>query len=127
MNTEFQLTLPVWGATNGLEGFAEAAGFQLTLPVWGATAHSRTNRTWHGFQLTLPVWGATAPGGSRVVSKQISTHAPRVGSDGGHLVRDGWAIDFNSRSPCGERQIIAMIGNTRIIISTHAPRVGSDR
>ena len=56
-----------------------------------------------GFQLTLPVWGATNPGGDLYLTKWISTHAPRVGSDLGNAVE-----------PALRK------------ISTHAPRVGSD-
>ena len=56
----------------------------------------------------------------------ISTHAPRVGSD--HVLRD-WRLtwlNFNSRSPCGERPAVFRSGRHRQRISTHAPRVGSD-
>ena len=80
----FQLTLPVWGATDKLD-LKDAGGtiFQLTLPVWGATRvafyiERSGSISTHaprvgsdlalppsvllpfGFQLTLPVWGATA-------------------------------------------------------------------
>ena len=34
---EFQLTLPVWGATEHRISLIAARKFQLTLPVWGAT------------------------------------------------------------------------------------------
>ena len=33
--------------------------FQLTLPVWGATEHRISLIAARKFQLTLPVWGAT--------------------------------------------------------------------
>ena len=122
----FQLTLPVWGATSTPNGVATRLEFQLTLPVWGATYHeTRTTR-----------------------AKNISTHAPRVGSD---TVDMTWTITtcyFNSRSPCGERSATTKPGSSRrnfnsrspcgeretvlqasklLTISTHAPRVGSDR
>ena len=100
--------------------------FQSTLPVWGAT--SRVS-LWPGytlFQSTLPVWGATAPAG-------------------GSGVR---LLDFNPRSPCGERRApkaswarsglfqstlpvwgatySASVNDREAYISIHAPRVGSD-
>ena len=60
LETIFQSTLPVWGATLVRESYSGSELFQSTLPVWGATlfilvpllASSR-------FQSTLPVWGAT--------------------------------------------------------------------
>ena len=77
--------------------------FQLTLPVWGATLRSLGLSDWELFQLTLPVWGATK---SSIVTQKcttISTHAPRVGSDGRLAGTALEPDDFNSRSPCGER------------------------
>ena len=34
----------------------------------------------------------------------ISIHAPRVGSDGKECVLQAGEVNFNPRSPCGERQ-----------------------
>ncbi len=100
------------------------------------------------FQPTLPVRGATGSPQTYGVSSGISTHAPRAGSD---MATNGMApkqLDFNPRSPCGERRIIPISvavpstfqptlpvrGATLIAvflrppghISTHAPRAGSD-
>ena len=101
------------------------------------------------FQSTLPVWGATCKSSFfSPFSQGISIHAPRVGSDS--LEESGLCLglDFNPRSPCGERQeepprpakkskfqsTLPVWGATLpsdIIlphsqISIHAPRVGSD-
>ena len=80
----------------------------------------------------------------------ISTHAPRMGSDGGVAVPMSarcefqptlpvWGAtratcrppcrpsDFNPRSPYGERQVGADALLDVLDISTHAPRMGSDR
>ena len=84
----------------------------------------------------------------RPAAGEISTHAPRVGSDPDPHPTANPDPNFNSRSPCGERLDIAMRfsgsfifqltlpvwGATRFVedddvdrgISTHAPRVGSD-
>ena len=79
--------------------------FQSTLPVWGATDTGCPPVVCPLFQSTLPVWGATeaiARSGSRY---GISIHAPRVGSDEFvGFVREA-TIDFNPRSPCGERPV----------------------
>ena len=124
----FQPTLPVWGATCKHAQLASLGHeFQPTLPVWGATAavgrrRSRTSdfnpRSPYGerpleispfsmavaFQPTLPVWGATPLQRHRLhTPRDISTHAPRMGSDrlSGALIP--LAFNFNPRSPYGER------------------------
>ena len=84
---------------------ASSTIFQSTLPVWGATWKPGADEPVKEFQSTLPVWGATAgilhqnrpgmyfnprsPCGERQLqdaykdtqNKNISIHAPRVGSD----------------------------------------------
>ena len=55
--------------------------FQLTLPVWGATFTQKRPAPMQQFQLTLPVWGATYARTDGCLNDNISTHAPRVGSD----------------------------------------------
>ena len=78
------------------------------------------------FQSTLPVWGATSKTSKDVRHVSISIHAPRVGSDdrgaqsplgsaqfqstlpvwgatGKNTVKITLILDFNPRSPCGER------------------------
>ena len=56
------------------------------------------------FQSTLPAWGATADAAAVLSGKQVSIHAPRVGSD-------WWSVPLPS---------------LRRSVSIHAPRVGSD-
>ena len=102
--------------------------FQSTLPVWGATCYSTGLISAETlFQSTLPVWGATNPKSTTIPS----------------------TVNFNPRSPCGERPEKAVFcrvpyefqstlpvwGATEALmaeyqatyISIHAPRVGSDR
>ena len=123
---KFQLTLPEWGATqmpvsagrpkcrfNSRSPSGERPlllrdsvllyEFQLTLPEWGATIHHPPHHRAAAFQLTLPEWGATSVISVDRAHLQVSTHAPRVGSDIDQVrsVADGF-------------------------VSTHAPRVGSD-
>ena len=62
------------------------------------------------FQPTLPVRGATPPTSAPRTPCQISTHAPRAGSDVARLDGVYRPAYFNPRSPCGERpQYIALI------------------
>ena len=71
------------------------------------------------------MWGATSSRKKLLTIREISIHAPRVGSD---LLPDSvmiYSSYFNPRSPCGERR--GCHRGTRVPeISIHAPRVGSD-
>ena len=71
----------MWGATSEVGGFDKAIIFQSTLPVWGATMAAKEKN----------------------VVAIISIHAPRVGSDIEKLLEQVRQLDFNPRSPCGER------------------------
>ena len=55
--------------------------FQSTLPVWGATFIRKPIDRHILFQSTLPVWGATDMLSIGLLNRNISIHAPRVGSD----------------------------------------------
>ena len=55
------------------------------------------------FQSTLPARGATVIGEHSVVTRQISIHAPREGSDYCPPVSHAGGKNFNPRSPRGER------------------------
>ena len=106
--------------------YVETLGFQSTLPVWGATTTGRKSgpacnyfnprspcgerlcmiaapATPAAFQSTLPVWGATTRAQPLYGDFSISIHAPRVGSDPRSLNLGFSRINFNPRSPCGER------------------------
>ena len=122
--------------------------FQSTLPVWGATVVFRCNGTPKVFQSTLPVWGATGVRIAPDVSKAISIHAPRVGSDGlavwdySHLPgfqstlpvwgatealrMDQLAVLFQSTLPVWGATAPETQRRYSRPISIHAPRVGSD-
>ena len=56
------------------------------------------------FQSTLPVWGATIYCCLWLEYTYISIHAPRVGSDDIANDLNARGINFNPRSPCGERR-----------------------
>ena len=79
---KFQSTLPVRGATALPEWVQEKIKFQSTLPVRGATSMGRLSLEDYKFQSTLPVRGATPPPGTM----------------------ERPPLDFNPRSPCGERR-----------------------
>ena len=101
------------------------------------------------FQPTLPARGATGGTKNAQPARNISTHAPRTGSDTNPCAAPRrwarhfnprsphgerrWAyqppvkpVYFNPRSPHGERPIGGMFSASGSAISTHAPRTGSD-
>ena len=100
------------------------------------------------FQFTHPVRGATVRVGGKYVNYIVSIHAPRAGCDSEVLK---WYIStncFNSRTPCGVRQMIGILNLRRRAfqfthpvrgatifhethqadprVSIHAPRAGCD-
>ena len=56
----------------------------------------------------------------------ISIHAPREGSDAVPVVNTGTPVNFNPRSPRGERPPDSIGQRRGQCISIHAPREGSD-
>ena len=78
------------------------------------------------FQSTLPARGATKSKQDQQQSREISIHAPREGSDFFKKCGRINMIDFNPRSPRGERRPILPAGKPSGRISIHAPREGSD-
>ena len=145
----FQPTLPARGATDELFASSGEEKFQPTLPARGATRSLPRHSGRTKFQPTLPARGATTPQAHPFRRKQISTHAPRTGSDdysrsiattlyqfqptlpargatSTPMTACSGATHFNPRSPHGERQGRPHGGVHRLHISTHAPRTGSD-
>ena len=57
---------------------------------------------------------------------RISIHAPHAGSDLTHVAKITSALDFNPRSPCGERRAGRRDYAAGTGISIHAPHAGSD-
>ena len=100
------------------------------------------------FQPTLPARGATKLTAYQRPWWEISTHAPRTGSDGVRWAESSRRKDFNPRSPHGERLLSSynilwqlsfqptlpargatlnqLVADNGTEISTHAPRTGSD-
>ena len=83
--------------------------------MWGATFYGDFKDYYAVFQLTLPVWGATMRTFVVINFRDISTHAPRVGSDQRETAADilhdlfqltlpGWgATDGDTDKPGRER------------------------
>ena len=100
----FQSTLPVWGATLGPVLRGDCDIISIHAPRVGSDQTTYRNIIEDElFQSTLPVWGATAQGFATRSDISISIHAPRVGSDTARSRKVWRTINFNPRSPCGER------------------------
>ena len=82
---------------------AVEAAFQLTLPVWGATRAFPAMFDTHEISTHAPRVGSDDQLRGQDHRTPISTHAPRVGSDADLITGAAGVLDFNSRSPCGER------------------------
>ena len=100
--------------------------FQSTLPMRGATySIVPSARTW-GISIHAPHAGSDGSWRVDADTSQISIHAPHAGSDNNS---DQWlilSINFNPRSPCGERHTHLHVSVCVIKISIHAPHAGSD-
>ena len=77
--------------------------FQSTLPVGGATQSFFLNDIVSRISIHAPRGGSDAAQCRKQSRRVISIHAPRGGSDGVTLPGTRNSIDFNPRSPWGER------------------------
>ena len=128
---------------------ASKSRFQPTLPARGATSSTQYSKPcfWY-FNPRSPHGERRHQAAENQQDGNISTHAPRTGSDAGKSRAARRRRNFNPRSPHGERQrgkyitigvhrfqpTLPARGATLVItrlmpysvISTHAPRTGSD-
>ena len=86
-------------------GHDDTSSFQPTLPARGATGHHRRAPCVRGISTHAPRTGSDAGVSAQALSQTISTHAPRTGSDCQRNGKAGRLIDFNPRSPHGERPL----------------------
>ena len=77
------------------------------------------------FQPTLPARGATGEQYATTSYVDISTHAPRTGSDGGQR-KSSFYCGFQPTLPARGATATVPEFDFAIAISTHAPRTGSD-
>ncbi len=78
--------------------------FQSTLPVWGATLPLCPATKDRAISIHAPRVGSDDDASFTGFVEGISIHAPRVGSDSVPLMLSTPLLNFNPRSPCGERQ-----------------------
>ena len=102
----FQSTRPVWGATMGhdrLQGLRQ--DFNPRAPCGARPRSSQRSPRTARFQSTRPVWGATQSDRNKRFDR----------------------VNFNPRAPCGARLPYVLRQCQSLLISIHAPRVGRDR
>ena len=122
----FQSTLPVGGATMLLKKESASQRISIHAPRGGSdetfefslpgTIYFNPRSPWGErlgrispvhmlgeFQSTLPVGGATCGHNGYTLSREISIHAPRGGSDHNRKITSNVPRNFNPRSPWGER------------------------
>ena len=100
--------------------------FQSTLPARGATEMKLPNSSADLFQSTLPARGATRKRGSSAAASTFQSTLPARGATGRGKSGILYHLDFNPRSPHGERRNGRWHLPTARQISIHAPRTGSD-
>ena len=123
----FQSTLPARGATLILQISRWETEFQSTLPARGATRTTRLTRCSPTFQSTLPARGATCFFFAvAVYAGAFQSTLPARGATSFCRAWPGLNLDFNPRSPHGERHRLMGRWDSWRRISIHAPRTGSD-
>ena len=99
--------------------------FQSTLPVWGATYALIVNHFFRDISIHAPRVGSDRQGADQTQTETISIHAPRVGSDTADessLAIAAISIHAPRVGSDSRRPGIGLLA----CISIHAPRVGSD-
>ena len=140
----FQSTLPVRGATVRVRVLGVVNGISIHAPRAGSDRRHmvlRRSRTYFNprspcgerpkppirkaenkiFQSTLPVRGATSWETIARRLHYISIHAPRAGSDTMTIADAAPILDFNPRSPCGERPRQATTGRMSAHFNPRSP------
>ena len=106
--------------------YPHSSQFQSTLPAWGATGKSGKVYSQNAISIHAPRMGSDIRDRALLCLSWISIHAPRMGSDGKNLLSFPYSRDFNPRSPHGERPDTPKDVIYLFNISIHAPRMGSD-
>ena len=86
----------------------------------------KTSPAGETFQSTLPTWGATASRANGMEQKNISIHAPHMGSDTINSLRQAFQLQFQSTLPTWGATYLSQNKIHNLSISIHAPHMGSD-
>ena len=100
----FQPSLPLRGATFSLVPISSSCSiFQPSLPLRGATLRNASKNSPTLFQPSLPLRGATDAGSAVLSVTEFQPSLPLRGATRLESTDYNLTLDFNPRSPCGER------------------------
>ena len=100
----FQSTLPMRGATLGGLIIFKTIGISIHAPHAGSDGFTKSGLSVKDISIHAPHAGSDVRIGSSYNITLISIHAPHAGSDPGQTGLRVTVVNFNPRSPCGERQ-----------------------
>ena len=98
--------------------------FQSTLPAWGATWRHCHYQRHDEFQSTLPAWGATQICYHTCKKIDFNPRSPR-GERHGQTTSVQWQLYFNPRSPRGERLFRAACNGSPSAFQSTLPAWGA--
>ena len=107
------------------KGVVEGGNFNPRSPRGERPCRNTTGNCYALFQPTLPAWGATGDLIHADADRNISTHAPRVGSDVRPFTSQLYGENFNPRSPRGERQSAKPCCGKRALFQPTLPAWGA--
>ncbi len=124
----FQSTLPARGATvRRVMSVPASTNFNPRSPH-GERRHTDAAKAQEAiFQSTLPARGATSPDADGFHARAISIHAPRTGSDERYFTIQYASLDFNPRSPHGERRNRCCVSGAGLSFQSTLPARGATR
>ena len=126
-NSLFQSTLPARGATKWKYVYTYSEKISIHAPRTGSDYQPiLLIPQMLPFQSTLPARGATNTYGAISYYVIFQSTLPARGATIKRSFLSTLHVDFNPRSPHGERPGVCIVVNPVKVISIHAPRTGSD-
>ena len=101
----FQSTLPLRGTTSKAKECVIAMEFQSTLPLRGTTHHVRRHQARRKISIHAPLAGNDRSAPARGHRQLFQSTLPLRGTTRSEERLHAAAVDFNPRSPCGERRM----------------------
>ena len=117
----FQSTLPMRGATPYWVCRLDSSRFQSTLPMRGATALTRALHKERTISIHAPHAGSDGQNQAGARTQGISIHAPHAGSDWPRKDLTLPRLNFNPRSPCGERRGPFIVYDNELYFNPRSP------
>ena len=123
---DISIHAPLAGSdTTGDSKPPETRGFQSTLPLRGATSGHQQSLLLFAISIHAPLAGSDLEATSRRFTFGISIHAPLAGSDCNPHRLSWWRLNFNPRSPCGERLLVQATPRGCMIFQSTLPLRGA--